>query len=427
MTVTPQQTPFRATGNTDRASFRAQLAKSVTSQPSPVSASADTIYDVLYPLGLTRLAAAMAWIERRNETDPGGLQYYGRELHNLWAVKNPPAEQATKGVWRRYPSYTAAAADWGPYILGPTYKAFTTIAEFIGFYAPWSDGNNPDAYGRAAATIINQLPLLEEEEPPVSSPLAFRVALIPAGNRNRPQTAMNAGGPRYITVHETGNTNAGANAEMHRRFTHEGGGPESVSFHYTVDDREAIQLLTNTEIGWHAGDGCDNRQTDWGCFDSVAIETCVNSDGNWEQTLRNLVLLIAKLIRETPSLAGRRAADILRQHFNASGKNCPQRIRAQGRWNWLVDEVQRELDGTSAPAFQGLPDWLPADYFKVVFPSADPNGVVTRKVIEVVNETGRLPIFLGKLDVGNNRNVWQFDGFNLMNDGGKVWREGQAA
>lgn len=177
MTVTPQ-TPFRATGNTDRASFRAQLAKSITFQPSPVAAEADAIYDILAPLGLTRLGAAMAWIERRNETDPGGLQYYGRELHNLWAVKNPPAEQATKGVWRRYPSYAAAAADWGPYILGPVYRDLTSIAQLIARYAPWSDGNNPDAYGRQAAELINQLPLLEEEEKPVTD-LVFKTLRPP--------------------------------------------------------------------------------------------------------------------------------------------------------------------------------------------------------------------------------------------------------
>lgn len=415
MTVTPK-TPFRATGNTDRTSFRAQLAKSVTSKPSPVAPEADAIYDVLAPHGLTRLGAAMAWVERSNETNDADLQYYGRDLHNLWAVKSGD------GRWARYDSYTAAARAWAERILGPVYADLSTLAAFIGRYAPWSDGNNPDDYGRKAAALINQLPLLEEETP-MPSPLAFRVALIPAGNYNRPQDAINAGGPRYVTVHETGNTNVGANAEMHRRFTHEGGGTESVSFHEVVDDREAIQLLPFNEIGWHAGDGCDSRQNDFGCFDSIAIETCVNSDGNWEQTLRNLILLIAKNIRETPTLS----ADRIRQHNAWSGKNCPQKIRSQGRWDWLVSEVKRELAGAPAPAFQGLPDWLPADYFKVVFPSADPNGVVTRKVIEVITDTKRAPIFLGKLDVGSNRNVWQFDHFTLFNDGGKVWQEGKAA
>lgn len=279
------------------------------------------------------------------------------------------------------------------------------------------NGNTGPAYRTSLTGLMAEL------EEPMANPLAFRVALIPATNYNRPQTALNAGGPRYVTVHETGNTNTGANAEMHRRFTHEGGGTESVSFHEVVDDREAIQLLPFTEVGWHAGDGCDNRQTDLGCFDSIAIETCVNRDGNWEQTLRNLIALIAKNIRETPSLS----ADRIRQHNAWSGKNCPERIRREGRWDWLVSEVRRELTGAPAPTFQGLPAWLPADYFKTAFPSADPNGVVTKKVIEIVRDTQRVPIFLGKLDVAANRNLWRFDHFTVLNEGSKVWREGEAA
>lgn len=162
VSVTPN-TPFRETGNTDRASFCAHLSRTQSGTPSPVAPEADAIYDVLAPLGLTRLGAAIGWIERSNETNPADLQYYGRELHNLFAVKNPPAEQAAKGVWRRYPSYAAAAADWGSYILGPVYQDLKTIAELIGRYAPWSDGNNPDNYGRRAAELIQALPLLEEE------------------------------------------------------------------------------------------------------------------------------------------------------------------------------------------------------------------------------------------------------------------------
>lgn len=164
MNVTPD-TPFRQTSNTDRASFRAHLSRTQSGTPSPVEPEANAIYDVLLPLGLTRLGAAIAWIERSNETNPADLQYYGREIHNLFAVKNPPAEQATKGVWRRYPTYAAAAADWGPYILGPIYQDLVTIAELIGHYAPWSDGNNPDHYGRRAADLIDALPLREEESP----------------------------------------------------------------------------------------------------------------------------------------------------------------------------------------------------------------------------------------------------------------------
>lgn len=285
--------------------------------------------------------------------------------------------------------------------------------------ADTENGNTGAAYRASLGGLMEELSMTDPF--PVTVP--YRVSLIPASNYNRPQDPMNAGGPRYLTVHETGNTNAGANAEMHRRFTHQGGGPENVSFHLVVDDVEAIQLLPFSEIGWHAGDGCDSRQSDLGCFDSIAIETCVNRDGNWEQTLRNLIRLCAKTIRENPSLSG----DRIRQHNAWSGKNCPERIRREGRWDWLVSEVRRELAGAPAPGFVGLPAWLPADYFRVAFPSADPNGVVTKAVIEVVQATDRVPWFVGKSDVAPGKNLWRFDGFTLLNDGNKVWREGEAA
>jgi len=261
MTVTPS-TPFRATGNTDRDSFRAQLSRSITSQPSPVATEADAIYDVLAPLGLTRLAAVMAWIERRNETDPGGLQYYGRELHNLWAVKNPPAEQATKGEWRRYPSYAAAAADWGPYILGPTYRDLTTIAQLIARYAPWSDGNNPDAYGRQAAELINQLPLLDEEEPvpdainwePIPWP-TMRRAVVTKPYDGAGFYRVSPRGPRIVGScnHITEGVPGGDQIEWYRRFFSTGG-------------ERALDALTDLVIATNGEAGILNdwRDNNWG-------------------------------------------------------------------------------------------------------------------------------------------------------------------
>jgi hypothetical protein len=151
--VTPQS-PFRELGNTDRQSFRAALARTVDpATTSPFTpAVADAIYDVLAPKGLTRLAAAMAWIERSNETNRDDLQYYGRDLHNAWAVKN------SDGSWAKYPDYAAAASAWADRILGPVYADLTTVADFIGRYAPWSDGNNPINYGRKVAAQVNALP-----------------------------------------------------------------------------------------------------------------------------------------------------------------------------------------------------------------------------------------------------------------------------
>lgn len=124
-------------------------------------------------------------------------------------------------------------------------------------------------------------------------PLTIRQSIIPAGRGNRPGTKLNSGG-LWLVTHDTGNPGRGANAEMHRAFVHNPN--TSVSFHFTVDDKEAIQLLPLDEIGYHAGDGCNNRATDRGCFAGVATELCINSDGDWWQAYANLKDLYAAII-----------------------------------------------------------------------------------------------------------------------------------
>ena len=58
---------------------------------------------------------------------------------------------------------------------------------------------------------------------------------IPKGRKNRPGYAMK---PSYITIHNTGNSSKGANAEMHGRYVKNATTAES--WHYTVDDQGII-------------------------------------------------------------------------------------------------------------------------------------------------------------------------------------------
>lgn len=439
MTVTPQ-TPFRTTGNTDRESFRAQLSRSITSQPSPVAPEADAIYDALAPLGLTRLAAAMAWIERRNETDPGGLQYYDRDLHNLWAVKNPRVEQASGGTWRRYPSYAAAAADWGPYILGPTYTAFTTIAEFIGFYAPWSDGNNPDAYGRQAAELINSLPLLEEEEPPVSdwAPVIYDLA-------------NNAHAARF------GLSQAQANVIRAKKISGRAKGIQSIGLHVqdgwtagslshwlnvsasstimVQQDGSILRVIPEADGPWTQGDvntphpKARALMDRFGWDPNVWSLTVEAEDGGTRRINAAQEQTIAWQIKQWqakyPDLARTDWANRILGHYmiNSVAKaNCglyrDAMVASLAAGGPVLPEV---------PAYQGLPAWLTPAALEAAFPLADPTGVVTKAVIAWAADTGKTPWFVGKTDLANNRNAWRFTDVTLFNDGSKVWQEGEAA
>lgn len=111
---------------------------------------------------------------------------------------------------------------------------------------------------------------------------------------NAPATRLNVGNGRTRPIiHNTSNPTAGADALMHAAFVRSGGGPDRVSFHFACDSVRAVQILPLDRIGFHASDGCDNRDADTGCFDGIAIENCDNIDGDIETTFDNLAELLA--------------------------------------------------------------------------------------------------------------------------------------
>ena len=138
---------------------------------------------------------------------------------------------------------------------------------------------------------------------------------IPIGRINRPGRDNPM---KYITIHETGNTGKGANAKAHAAWLKNLN--DKVSYHYTVDDKEAYQHLPDNEDAFHAGDGAGtgNRQ-------SIGIEICVNSDGDFGRACENAAWLVRKLMSEHKI-----PAHNIVQHNYWNGKNCPRNLRAGG-------------------------------------------------------------------------------------------------
>lgn len=122
---------------------------------------------------------------------------------------------------------------------------------------------------------------------------------------------------KYITVHQTGNTSRGANAQMHANLQ-SGGNSRAAAWHYQVDDKQAVQSFNHSFQLWHAGDGSGN-----GNRHSIAVEICVNSDGNYKKALENAAELVKKIMKDE----GIPASNVV-QHNKWSGKNCPSQIRA---------------------------------------------------------------------------------------------------
>ena len=130
--------------------------------------------------------------------------------------------------------------------------------------------------------------------------------------------------PKYIVIHMTGNPNRGANAEAHFKYWNSAKVGQSADF--VVDDKEALQINDyNKYYTWHCGDG----KGKYGITNSnsIGIEICINSDGDFNKAVSNAVELVRKLKAETG------ITNVVR-HYDASRKTCPAQFAANNWAEW---------------------------------------------------------------------------------------------
>ncbi len=135
--------------------------------------------------------------------------------------------------------------------------------------------------------------------------------------------------PTYITVHNTYNQ---ASAYNEITFMHNN---NEVSYHFAVDDQEAIQGLPLNRNGWHSGDGGQGT----GNRKSIAVEICYSKYGGekFDKAEKNAAKLIASLMDKFNI-----PIDRIRKHQDWSGKYCPHRTLDAG-WDRFVDMIMTEV------------------------------------------------------------------------------------
>lgn len=171
----------------------------------------------------------------------------------------------------------------------------------------------------AGLTYIDDIPVYED--------------FLPEGAAARPGGTRRI---RWVVIHETDNTGAGADAEAHNHFIHENGMTSETGWHYTVDDHQIYHHIPDDEPAYHAGDHMDDGG---GNKNGIGVEMCVNADGDYEQTLKNAQKLAAHLL-----LAYDLTPDDLRKHQDFSGKNCPSQLLDNGRWKEFAQAVREEYE-----------------------------------------------------------------------------------
>ncbi|PHJ38557.1 N-acetylmuramoyl-L-alanine amidase [Desulforamulus profundi] len=145
--------------------------------------------------------------------------------------------------------------------------------------------------------------------------------------------------PKYIVVHDTGNPGKGADADAHYRYFN--GGNRNASAHYFVDDHSIIQTVEDINASWHCGDG--KGQYGITNYNSIGIEICINSDGDYNKAVQNAIELVKFLMKKHNI-----PLDKVVRHYDASRKNCPGTMSSNNweKWNWFKGQLKEE----AAPA-----------------------------------------------------------------------------
>lgn len=147
--------------------------------------------------------------------------------------------------------------------------------------------------------------------------------------------------PEYITVHNTAN-----DASAENEITYMNNNNYETSYHFAVDDIQAVQGLPLDRNGWHAGDGNGkgNRK-------SIGVEICYSKSGGdrFVKAEQNAVELIAQLLKERNW-----GIDRVKKHQDWSGKYCPHRTLDMG-WNRFIKMIEAKLETSSSNALNSQP------------------------------------------------------------------------
>lgn len=173
----------------------------------------------------------------------------------------------------------------------------------------------------------------------------LRADMVPRGRHGR--KVVRPMRPRYITIHSTQNYRADANQHsvalkrgaLRSPKTKNGNRIGYLIWHFTVDDREAIQHMPISEQGEHADfHGPGNRL-------SIGIEMCEHRGSSRRATIERTAKLTAILMKKQ-GISLRHVVPHYhwpRKGRNPANKNCPHFLLDNGKpgkkWRWFLGRV----------------------------------------------------------------------------------------
>ena len=169
--------------------------------------------------------------------------------------------------------------------------------------------------------------------------------MVPRGKHGR--KVVRPMNPRYITIHSTQNYTADAwqhsralkNGALRSPKTRYGNRIGYLIWHFTTDDKVAIQHMPTSEQGEHADfHGPGNRL-------SIGIEMCEHRGSNKRETIERSAKLTAVLMKRN-NIPLRNV--VPHYHWPRAGrtpanKNCPHFLLDRGKpgrkWRWFLSRV----------------------------------------------------------------------------------------
>lgn len=141
-----------------------------------------------------------------------------------------------------------------------------------------------------------------------------------------------------ITVHNTAN-DASALNEIAYMINNN----YEISYHYAVDDIQAVQGLPLNRNGWHASDS-----TGPGNMSTIAIEICYSLSGGsrFDKAEENAAELIAQILKERGW-----GIDRVKRHYDyaPNKKYCPHRTMDYG-WDRFLNMVKAKMGSQPTPS-----------------------------------------------------------------------------
>lgn len=141
---------------------------------------------------------------------------------------------------------------------------------------------------------------------------------------------------KYLVIHDTGNYEDTASGNANYFCT----GDRGSSAHYFIDSSSIFQIVEDYEASWHCGDG--GMAYGIGNHNSIGIEMCKTAGVVADGTIVNTIDLVKMLMAKYNI-----SIDRVVRHYDASRKNCPASMSANGWAKW--NEFKARLSGASVP------------------------------------------------------------------------------